>query len=165
MRLVGGLRRCLVRLSGGHARVRVVSGLLSAVLMVGIGGEVARMLASEPTDPQGVRGGLEGFTAVARDPQIQGWLEAIQKRPLFKPAIPLPARGMARESVNRVRGLLSLHGILDRGGELTAYINVKGLGMASYKVGDRVEELFKVTRIEDRRVELEIAGERVELEL
>ena len=84
---------------------------------------------------------------------------------MFKPAIPLPSRPMARESVNRVRGLLTVHGILELGGQRVAYINVKGMGMKAYKAGDEVEELFKVIRIEPRKVEVEITGERLELEM
>ena len=166
MTRVGGvLRRLAGGLRGWHARVRAVSGLAAAALAVGIGSEVCRMRVRAPADAAGGRVGLEGFESAAGEGEVRGWLEAIERRPLFKPAIPLPARGMARESVNRVRGMLSVHGILERGGELTAYIHVKGLGMSSYRAGDGVEELFKVTRIEEKRVEVEIAGERVELEL
>lgn len=100
-----------------------------------------------------------------RQADVKAMLNGIQKRRLFMPAIPLPVRSMARESVNRVRGMLSLHGITKMNGERMAYINVEGMGMKPFKAGDQVEDLFKVTSIEEQVVEVEIAGERVELGL
>jgi hypothetical protein len=147
-----------------HARLRQCSAALSLVLAAMIGMDVCSFAPAHVS----ARPERDGAQASARWPgedQIDAWLEQVQTRPLFKPATPLPARPMARESVNRVRGLLSLHGIMERDGEPVAYINVRGLGMKAYRLGDDEPNVFKVMVIRDRSVELEIVGERVELEL
>jgi hypothetical protein len=96
---------------------------------------------------------------------IDAWLTMVGKRPLFKPAVPLPARRVAGQTVERVRSMVRLNAILVRDNEPIAYIRIQNVGLRPFKVGDRVEELFAVTRIDAASVELEIAGERIRLDL
>jgi hypothetical protein len=86
-------------------------------------------------------------------------LNRMRSRALFEPAVPLPTRRIAQQSVDRVLQLLALRGVLEIQGVPTAYIEIKGEGMKGFRVGDGVEDLFTVTRIEGRNVEVRIAGE------
>ncbi len=162
---VESVRRGLFSAQGVQARVRTICAALVVLLL--------SMIA---TDFLGILDGSEARTAAKKGESnepggglgsqpIDDWVAAVGKRSLFKPAIPLPSRPMAHESVNRVRGMLSLHGIMDREGHRVAYISVKGLGMKPFRAGDEVEDLFRVIRIEPGRVQVEIAGERLELEM
>jgi len=96
---------------------------------------------------------------------LDAWRAAVGQRSLFKPAIPLPARRVAGQTVERVRNMVRLNAIMVRDDELIAYIRIKDIGLRPFRVGDRIEELFAVTRIDPRSVELEIAGERIRLDL
>lgn len=94
---------------------------------------------------------------------IGEWQGLVEDRRLFKPALPLPSRSVAQQSVERIKGLLSLHGIVELNGEKVAYVQIKGEGLKSLRAGDSVEDMFTVTCIEGRVVELDIVGERVML--
>ena len=164
-RLVESVRRRLSLPGGLQARLRRFSGAVVLLLLPLITADLLGLLDGAEARSAVTGGGVGGPDIATRNQHIDAWLAAVGKRSLFKPAIPLPSRPMARESVNRVRGMLSVHGIMDREGQRVAYISIKGLGMKPYKVGDEVEELFKVTRIDPRKVEVEITGERLELEM
>ena len=92
-------------------------------------------------------------------------LGILQQKNLFEPAVPLPSRRVAKQSVDRIMGILSLNVILESGGGYVAYIHVKGFGLKRFREGEGIEEMFRVTRIQARRVELDVAGERMKLEL
>lgn len=162
-------RRGLKQRLGLHHRqgqVRALSVVLNAVLVWVIGTEVVRML--RPVDRSSMLEGeamVGGIGQPADKQDLAHLLAETQRRRLFMPATPLPVRSMARDSVNRIKNMLSLHGIMKLNNERVAYINVEGMGMKSYRPGDENEELFKVTRIEDQVIEVEIAGERMELGL
>ncbi len=148
-----------------QARLRVISGAAVALLVPLFGAEILGVFDGTVA-PAGSAAGVNVVPGLGpRDGAIDAWMNVVERRSLFKPAIPLPSRPMAREAVSRVRGLLSVHGILDRDGQPVAYINVKGMGMKPYAVGEGVDDLFEVTRIENGKVEVEITGERLELEM
>jgi len=96
---------------------------------------------------------------------IDKWLNAVGRRRLFKPSIPLPARRMAGQTVDKVRSMIRLNAIMVKDGERVAYIRIQNLGLRPFRVGDEVEDLFAVTRIDQNSVEVEIAGERIKLDL
>ena len=52
-----------------------------------------------------------------------------------------------------------------KNGQPVAYVQIKNAGIQAMRVGDSFEDLFMVTRIENRAMELEIVGERIILEL
>lgn len=86
-------------------------------------------------------------------------------RHLFQPASPLPSRRMAEQSVEKIVSRLSLHGVMQLNGQTIVYIQIKGLGLRPFRVGDGVEDMFTVRRIGKNDVELEIVGESIELKL
>lgn len=93
------------------------------------------------------------------------WLAALQRRNLFEPAVPLPTRRVARQSVDRIMGMLSLNAIMKVSEGYVAYIQVKGFGLKRLREGEGVQELFRVLRIGPKAVELDVVGERMKLEL
>lgn len=93
------------------------------------------------------------------------WTSMVQRRRLFQPAVPLPTRRTAHQSVERIRSQLSLHAIMQRNGDPVAYIRVKGAGLRRFAVGSGIEDMFRVLRIGRNSAEIEIVGERVQLAL
>ena len=86
-------------------------------------------------------------------------------RRMFQPAIPLPSRQVANQSVERIKDLLSLKAITRLNRQPVAYIKIKDVGLKSFRQGEGIEGLFTVTRIDEKIVELEIVGERIQMEL
>lgn len=120
-------------------------------------------------------GGLadESHSSVATLPSIEGptsrgaveWLATVQKRTLFEPAVPLPSRNVAKQSVEKIVSQLTLSAIMQDGGQYVAYIRVKGYGLKRLREGEGIDELFRITRIENGSVDLDVVGERVKLRL
>jgi len=160
----GNLRRRLWP-AGVQAKLRVASGAALALLVPLLGAEILGAFDGAMAPAESAASASIASDFNPRDGAIDAWLNAVGRRSLFKPAVPLPSRPMAREAVSRVRELLSVHGILDRDGQPVAYINIRGMGMRPYEVGEGVDEMFEVTRIENGKVEVEITGERLELEM
>ena len=147
-----------------QARAR---GSMAAVMLLLVALIATEILWSQPgpvatTLPLSTRAGSRQAN-FSGDDSMGEWQRLIESRRLFKPALPLPSRNVAQQSVERIKGLLSLHGIVELNGDRVAYIQIKGEGLESFREGDGVRDLFTVTRIEGSAVELDIVGERVML--
>lgn len=95
--------------------------------------------------------------------EARDWTAIIQRRSLFEPAVPLPSRNVARQSVDKVLAQLTLNATMRDGETPVAFIRVKGYGLKKFREGEGIEEMFKVIRIEGGSVELQVAGERMKL--
>ncbi len=161
------LRDLLISLPAGLARRRVgrremLAGLGAILLCLNV-----IELARSSDVQEGPAAALANANAepAAAAPDLQDAPAILRQRNLFEPAVPLPSRRVAKQSVDRIVGMLSLNAILESGGRYVAYMQVKGFGMKRFGEGEGIEDLFRVLRIEPRRVELEVVGERVKLEL
>ena len=139
-------------------RLRIGLGAVASALLVMIALEI--VLPGNEVSSEMVAGpGLVNAHRQASADDLAKQLEAIDNRRLFEPSIPLPARSMAKKSVDRIREQLSLHGITRVNGRLVAYIGIKGTGLQRFRLGDGIEDLFTVTRIDAGAVE-QTAAER-----
>jgi hypothetical protein len=84
---------------------------------------------------------------------------------LFKASTPLRDKPMADKTIERIKSQLKLRCIMEIDSEPVAYINVKGVGLKKCKVGDCINDLFTVVRINQKTVETTIIGHRVTLRL
>ena len=87
------------------------------------------------------------------------------RRGLFRSAAPVRDVPMADKTIERIRSQLKLQCVMEMNGEPVAYIQVKDLGLKRCRVGDSVEDLFKVLRIQKKSVEIAIVDHSVTLSL
>ncbi len=146
-----------------HQRIRAAACGCTVLVLVCVA--VSAFPASRKSAENESRSELADTPDSENQSNIDAWLATVGKRPLFKPAVPLPARRVAGQTVERVRNMIRLNAILVRDDEPIAYIRIQNVGLRPFKVGDRIDELFAVTRIDAASVELEIAGERIRLDL
>ena len=151
-------------------RISVLLGILCGVLTAAIVYDLLR-----PLEPLAGNGALAPSVAVAdrggassrpgrgpAEPNII--LATIRSRKLFHPASPLPSKGTAHKSIDRIKGLLTLYTVMDVKGVPTAYIKVEGKGLTKVHAGDEIEGLFSVREISAGSVVLDIFGQNVTLE-
>jgi hypothetical protein len=159
------LDRIPIRYRSPHVVLRACLGTIMFILFVLIAIEVLSPEDGLATGETFVPDALGDRHDARRRESVSDRLHVVQDRQLFEPSVPLPSRGMAKQSVDRIKHMVSLHGIMLRNDERVAYIKVQGLGLRAFREGDSVDEMFKVTLIERDRVELDIVGERVILEM
>ena len=70
-----------------------------------------------------------GGTSGERALEAPDWKRTVTRRRLFYPLEPLPTRGVADKSVQRIKERLALNAILNKDGKRIAYIYIKGLGV------------------------------------
>jgi hypothetical protein len=147
-----------------HLRIRIAAGSAMLCLLAAIAWEILKPI--RPATPPARLPQSRPFNQPASRTQeaIDTWQKLVGRRRLFKPAIPLPARRMAGKTVAKVRDMIRLNAIMDRNGQRVAYIRIQDIGLQPFKVGDSLDELFAVTRIDPESVEVEIAGERIRLD-
>jgi len=155
----------VLREAGWQVHVRLMSVLSGLVLLLLIAIELTGLEGVVSADRNISADRIADASLSQSDEMIASWLAVVGKRSLFKPAIPLPGRRVANQTVEKILSVVSVHGIMELDGHQVAYLKIKGVGMRPFQVGDHVEEMFAVTRIDDRTVELEVAGERIELDL
>jgi hypothetical protein len=90
---------------------------------------------------------------------------AVIRRGMFRSASPVRSTPMADRTIERIRSQLTLQCILNIGGERVAYIDIKGVGLKPCKIGDSVQDLFKVLNINERSIDLSIVDHRTTLSL
>jgi hypothetical protein len=92
-------------------------------------------------------------------------LTKIMRPGLFKSATSLHDKPMADKTIERIRSQLNLRCIMEMNGEPVAYINIKNSGLKKCKVGDSINDLFKVLNINKKSVEVTIVDHKVTLSL
>jgi hypothetical protein len=158
--------RTASRVLAGRPHVRIRAACLGATLLF-VAAAALEVLWPEGEIAAGTAGAAVGTLPppAAIPGGAETWLPIIHRRVLFEPAVPLPSRRVAKQSVDKVLAMLALRSITEVDGQLVAYISVKGFGMRCFRQGDGIEDLFKITRMARKAVEMEIAGERTELAL
>ena len=92
-------------------------------------------------------------------------LTKIMRPGLFKSATSLRDKPMADKTIERIRSQLRLQCIMEMNGEPVAYVNIKNAGLKKCKVGDSVNDLFKVLNINKKSIEVTIVDHKVTLSL
>ncbi len=162
--------RALVRRYGVWLVVQAALGLglaalatglvLEITLAVRIDGRPAAVPSGEelvPTDSL-----LEGFQA---GESAANRLSAAMRTGLFKSAASLGDKPMADKTIERIRSQLRLQCIMQLDGEPVAYVHVENNGLKKCHVGQSVEDLFTVTAIGDKSIEITIIEHPVTLSL
>ena len=92
-------------------------------------------------------------------------LTKIVRSGLFKAPAPLRDKPMVAKTIERIKSQLKLQCVMEMGGDLVAYINIKGTGLKKCKAGDSVYDLFRVLNINKNGVEITIVDHKVTLSL
>jgi hypothetical protein len=94
--------------------------------------------------------------------------EAVAYRPgMFKPATGIQDKPIADKTIERIKDQLKLQCVMELNGQTVAYINIQGVGLKKCCVGESVNDLFTVTKInkESKSVEISIVNHQVTLHL
>jgi hypothetical protein len=92
-------------------------------------------------------------------------LNEVLKSGLFRAPTPLSDKPMTDKTIERIKSQLKLQCIMDINNELSAYINIQGLGLKKCRVGDTIHDLFTVLNINKKSVEISIVNHKVTLYL
>ena len=95
---------------------------------------------------------------------FQGFAKVVRPG-LFRAATLSRDKPMADKTIERIISQLKVQCIMELNGEPVAYVNIKGVGLKKCKAGDSVNDLFTVTNIYEKSIEITIVGHKTILSL